>query len=79
MKNIVTWKISSLNPSLISSFLLIQFVGPPTNSFIPSLYVKYWIINDNKNAKVNFCWKRVKLFNNVGIVINLLIYYIIKY
>jgi len=61
MNNTVTWKRNALTPNHISSLLLIQCVGPPTNNFIPSSYVKSWILNGKRDAEENCCPKRIKL------------------
>lgn len=65
MYNTVTWKRNSLTPKDISSLLLIQCVGLPTNSFIPISYIKSWIrkggLKGNKDAAENCCPKRLKL------------------
>lgn len=44
MNNTVIWKRNALTLNHIPSLLLIQCVGPPTKSFIPSSFVKSWII-----------------------------------
>jgi hypothetical protein len=53
MNNTVTWKRNALMPNHISSLLLIQCVGPPTNNFIPISYVKSWILKGKRDAAEN--------------------------
>lgn len=61
MNNIVTWKRNALTPNRISSLLLINCVGPPTNSFTPTYYVKSWIEKGKRSAEEMGCPKRIKV------------------
>lgn len=61
MNIIVTWKRNALTPNYISSLLLINCIGPPTNYFVSVDYVKSWIVKDKRSVEETGCPKRTKV------------------
>eukprot|EP00102_Acyrthosiphon_pisum_P010394 XP_008178697.1 PREDICTED: E3 SUMO-protein ligase KIAA1586-like [Acyrthosiphon pisum] len=58
MNNIVTTKRNALNPTSISSLMLINCVGPPVHMFVPEPYVVSWIQKGKRCADEVNCPKR---------------------
>jgi hypothetical protein len=58
-------------PKHISSFLQIKCVGPPTNSFVPSIYVKSLIIYGKRYKEETRCCKIIKLEEKPHAYLNL--------